>query len=168
MLFIDSASYLPMPLRNLLEAFGLSIAKSGYQHYFNTDANLDYVGPLPDASYFGADEMNHSERSEFMTCCDSQKDTVFNNRRILEQYSQDDVTVLRQACQIFRRNFIEIGNIEVFLESFTIASACNRALRKRLFKPETISLIPARCYSCHNNYIKKALTWLLHMEQTDG
>ena len=75
--------------------------------------------------------MSHSERSEFMTRYDSQKDTVFDNRRILEQYSQDDVTVLRQACQIFRREFIEIRNIEVFLEFFTITSACNRVLRKR-------------------------------------
>ena len=111
MLFIDSASYLPMPLRKLLEAFALSIAKSLYPHHFNTKANLDYVGPFPDASYFGAVEMSHSERSEFMTWYDSQKDKVFDNRRILEQYCQNDVTVLRQACQIFRREFIDIGNI---------------------------------------------------------
>ena len=62
---------------------------------------------------------------------------------ILEQYCQDDVTVLRQACQIFRREFIEIGNIEVFLESFTIASACNKVLRKRFLKPDTIGLLLA-------------------------
>ena len=68
MVFIDSASYLPMPLRKLPEAFGLSVAKSWYPHYFNTKASLDYVGPIPDISYFGAGEMSHSERSEFMTC----------------------------------------------------------------------------------------------------
>ena len=45
---------------------------------------------------------------------ESQKNNVFDNRRILEKYCQDDITVLRQACQIFRRDFIEIGNIEVF------------------------------------------------------
>ena len=87
MLFIDSASYLPMPLRKLPEAFGLSVSKSWYPHFFNTRANLDYVEPIPDISYFGADEMSHSERSEFMRWYDSQKDEVFDNRRILEQYS---------------------------------------------------------------------------------
>jgi hypothetical protein len=34
-----------------------------------------------------------------------------------EQYCQDDVTVLREACQIFRRDLIEIGDIDVFLEA---------------------------------------------------
>jgi hypothetical protein len=54
--FLDSASYLPMPLRKLPEAFGLTFTKSWYPHYFNT-ANLDYVGPMPDIAYFGAYEM---------------------------------------------------------------------------------------------------------------
>lgn len=62
-----------------------------------------------------------------MTCYDELKDKVFDNRRVLE-YCQDDVTVLRQACQIFRRDSIEIGNIEVSLEAFTIPSVCNKVL----------------------------------------
>jgi hypothetical protein len=34
--FLDSASYLAMPLRKLPEAFGLTARKSWYTHYFNT------------------------------------------------------------------------------------------------------------------------------------
>jgi hypothetical protein len=117
--FLDSSCYLPMLLRKLPEAFGLSVTKSWYPHYFNTKANLNYVGPIPDKWYFGADEMSETERREFMTWYDEQKDKVFDNKRILEQYCQDDVTVLRQTCQIFRRELIEIGNIEVFLEAIT-------------------------------------------------
>jgi hypothetical protein len=89
-------------------------------------------------------------------------------RRVLEQCCQDDVTVLRQACQIFRRDFIEFGNIDVFLEAVTIASVCNKVLRKKFFKHETIGLLPAGHYSANNRYNKKALMWLLHMVQTDG
>jgi len=55
--FLDSESYLPMPLRKLPEAFRLSTYKSWFPHYFNTKANLDYVGPIPDIKYYGADEM---------------------------------------------------------------------------------------------------------------
>ena len=128
---------------------------------------MDYVGPFPNVSYFGADEMSQSERMDFMTWYASQKDKVFDNRRILEQYCQDDVTVLRQACQIIRRDFIEIGKIEVFLEVFTIVCACNKVLRKRFLKPDTIGFIPTGGYSCNNNYSNKALMWLLHMEQID-
>jgi hypothetical protein len=55
--FLDSISYLPMPLNKLPEAFGLSATKSWFPHYWNTKANLDYVGPIPDIKCFGADKM---------------------------------------------------------------------------------------------------------------
>jgi G:T-mismatch repair DNA endonuclease (very short patch repair protein) len=152
----------------LPEAFGLFAYKSWYPHYFNTKANLDYVGPIPDIKYYGVDEMVEAERKDFLSWYEGQKDKIFDNRRVLEQFCQDDVTVLRQASQIFRRDFIEIGNIEVFLEALTIASACNKVLRKKFLKPETVVLIPAGGYSANNRYSKKALMWLLHMEQTDG
>ena len=61
---------------------------------------------------------------------------------MLEQYCQDDVTVLRQACQLFRRDFMDVGNVDIFLEFCTIASECNKLLRKWFLKPETIGLIP--------------------------
>jgi len=87
---------------------------------------------------------------------------------VLEQYCQDDVTVLRQACLVFRREFLTIVNIEVFLEALAIASACKKVLRKKFLKPETIGLIPPGGYSANRRYSKKALMWLLHMEPTDG
>jgi len=37
---------------------------------------------------------------------------------------------------------MHVGNIEVFLESVTIASTCNKVLRKRFLQPDTIGLIP--------------------------
>ena len=52
----------------------------------------------------------------------------FDNRRVCELYCQDDVTVLRQAFCVFRREFLLIGNMEVFLDSLTIASGCNKVL----------------------------------------
>jgi hypothetical protein len=107
--------------------------------------------------------MSEGERKDFMSWYDEQKDKDFDNRRVLEQYRLDDVTVLRQACQIFRREIIEIGSIE----AVTVASACNKVLRKKFLNPETTGLLPAGCYSANNRYTKKALMWLLHMEQTD-
>jgi hypothetical protein len=112
--------------------------------------------------------MSASERLEFTQWYEENKDHVFDNRRSLEEYCQEDVTVLREACRIFRRDFVEIGNIEVFLEALTIASACNKVLRKKFLRPHTIGLIPAGGYSCNQRYSTKALIWLLHMEQVDG
>ena len=45
---------------------------------------------------------------------------------MLESYCQNDVTVLRELCRVFRHEFMQIGNIEVFVESKTIALACNK------------------------------------------
>ena len=52
---------------------------------------------------------------------------AFDNRHVLEPYCQDDVTVLRQACGVFRREFMQIGHIDVFVESITFASASIRS-----------------------------------------
>jgi hypothetical protein len=93
---------------------------------------------------------------------------IFDNRRVLEQYCQDDVTVLKQTCQAFRREFKEIGNIDVFLESITLASACNKVLQKLFLQPNTIGLIPTGGYSGNVRYSKKAVMWLVYKEQTDG
>ena len=142
-------------------------AKSWYPQYFNAGENLDYVGPMPDI-YYGEDEMGGVEREDFLARYEIRKSRPFNNKQVLETYGQDDVTVLRQACRVFRREFLQIGNIEVFLESLTIASACNRMLQRKFLKPDTIGLIPKGGYTCNNKYSKKAIMWLLHMEQNDG
>jgi len=64
---------------------------------------------------------------------------------------------------------MDVGNVDNFLESCTIASACMKVLRKRFLKPETVGLIPrGGGYSGNRNYSEKALMWILHMEQTDG
>jgi hypothetical protein len=63
---------------------------------------------------------------------------------------------------------LQIGNIEVFLESLTIASACNKVLKCEFFNPDTIGLFPTGGYTSNNKYNKKTIMWLLHMEQTYG
>jgi len=62
LVFFDSVSFLPCALRKLPEAFGLQATKSWYPHYFNTEENLDYFGPMPDISYYGVDEMGRGQR----------------------------------------------------------------------------------------------------------
>jgi hypothetical protein len=92
---------------------------SWYPHYFNTKPNLDYVERVTDIWCYGADGMKYSERAEFLRWYETQRSQTFENRHVLEEYCQDDVTVLHQACQVFRRKFLLIGNVEVLLESVT-------------------------------------------------
>jgi len=65
--FLDSISFLPMALRKLPEAFGLTATKLWYPHFFTTQANRDYVGPIPGIEQYGDDQMSESERREFMS-----------------------------------------------------------------------------------------------------
>jgi len=114
LLFLDSVSFLPCALRKLPEAFGLQATKSWYPHYFNTEENLDYIGTMHDKSYYGLEEMSEGEREEFLACYETRKSQLFHYKHVLEAYCQDEVTVLRQACRVFRREFLQIGNIVVF------------------------------------------------------
>ena len=91
---------------------------------------MDYVGPIPDVSCYGANDMGESERAEFLAWYEGQRDRAFDNRLVLGTYCQDDVNFLRQAHRVFRREFAHIGIIDVFQESIIIASACNKVLRK--------------------------------------
>ena len=70
--FLDSISFIPMALRKLPEAFGLSATKSWYPHLFNTRANLYYVGSIPDMAQYGVAELDESERKEFTSWYDAQ------------------------------------------------------------------------------------------------
>ena len=70
-------------------------------------------------------------REEFLSRYETvSKMEVLDNRRLLKSYCHADVTVLRVACRTFRRHILESRNVEVFLESMTIASVCNNAFRK--------------------------------------
>ena len=66
------------------------------------------------------------------------------------------------------REFIQIGNVDMFLEYVTIASACNKVMRNLLLNPNTIGLIPSGWYTGNVNYSNKAIMWLVYREQTEG
>jgi hypothetical protein len=133
--WLDSLNYLAMPLGKLPQAFGLTAQKSWYPHLFNTTGNMNYVGPASDVSYCGVDQMHMSERKDFLSWYEAvAKMEIFDKRRMLERYCQADVTVLREVCRTFRRNFLQVGNVEVFLESMTIAPACNKLFRTKFLQ----------------------------------
>ena len=153
------------------KAFGLQTSKSWYPHLFNTSENLTYVGPLPDISFYDINQMNVSERSDFLAWYEEQKSVtknIFNNKINLEMYCENDVEVLRLACKIFRKLFLDIGNIEVFLESITIASACNKVFRKKVLKPNSIGILPSGGYNGMSSQSIIAIKWMIYCEQEDN
>jgi len=65
-------------------------------------------------AYYGVNEMREDKRREFLFWYESQRSETFDNRHVLESYSKDYVIVLRQACLVFRGEFMQRGNIDVF------------------------------------------------------
>ena len=87
--FIDSISFLRFLLHKLSSAFGLTVSKGWYPNYFNTQENLDYVGSIPDTSYYGTDEMCAGERKNFSS------GTTFSGLcySIIEEYWRPTLTM---------------------------------------------------------------------------
>ena len=77
---------------------------------------MNYLGPIPDISRYGENEMSEEERREFLVLYESKKSVSFDKRHVLETHSHSDITVLKQVCRVFRRQFMHIGNID-FLPS---------------------------------------------------
>lgn len=79
-------------------------------------------------------------------------------------HCQGDVTVLRQACRVF----MQMANMEVFLEPIIIASECNKVLRKQFLKPYIIDLILMEGYTVNAKFSKNTCVWLVYREKTEG
>jgi hypothetical protein len=87
---LDSVSYLPMALHKLPQAFSLMATKSWYPHFFIMKENMDYVGPIPDISYYGADAMSESEKSKFLEWYETQKSEI----SITDAYSKNTARLM--------------------------------------------------------------------------
>lgn len=76
-----------------------------------------------------------------------------------------DVTILRQAANKFRNEFLKVG-IDAFSETFTLASLCNLLFRRMYYQPKTIGLIPKNGYRGVQS--NEGLMFLLWREQVEG
>lgn len=168
--FLDSLNYFPMALAKLPKTFGLGseLQKGYFPHYFNTLENTNYVGPLPDASYYSPDTMKEPERATFLAWYEEHKHDEFNMCRDLESYCVSDVDILMRACLKFREQLISASNVCPFTEACTIASTCNKVFRRNFLKPNTIGIIPRGGYRFRDVQSHIATQWLVWLEHTRG
>ena len=106
--FVDSLCFIPMRLANFPKKFGLSeLAKGYFPHHFNIEANQNYEGPLPDASYYSSDSMSPGDRTEFYAWHNELKDSnyIFNFQEEILKYCRSDVDILQRCCLEFRELF---------------------------------------------------------------
>ena len=166
--FIDSMNFFPMALSNFPKTFGICELKKGFfPHLFNTKENQNFVGYMPDNSYYDPDGMSPARKEEFLTWYDEKvsKRYIFNFQEELLSYCQSDVRILKQGCMTFRSQFKEIVNFNPMKECITIASACDVAYRKKWMPADKITVEPVRSWRPKQNQSYAALKWLYWKEK---
>ena len=166
--FIDSLSFLPMPLASFATTFNLTELKKGFfPHLFNTPENQQYVGRIPDLEFYNPDGMMASKKEELLHWHAQQvrRNVQFNFKEELISYCQSDVQLLKQGCQAFQRQFATEAGFNPMEEAYTIASACNLYWRKHHLQPKSIAVEPIRGWrGAKTNHSLKALQWIYFQE----
>jgi hypothetical protein len=148
---IDSISFLPMALSKIPKCFGLSASKGTFPHKFNTSKNWDYIGPLPDISFYSPDTMAPAVREKFITWYAAQEGKIFNFQKEMYDYCREDVNILRLACTAFRKMVLEltassiekdslgrtiyVGGVDPF-STVTMASLCLEIFRSKFLNED--------------------------------
>ncbi|XP_022298821.2 uncharacterized protein LOC111107766 [Crassostrea virginica] len=159
--FIDSFNYLPFALAKMPSAFGLKELKKGYfPHFFNTEANQNYVGPYPAASFYGPDDMTSSARAAFYVWYEEQQGKTFDFQKEFLAYCISDVDILQRCCAQFAQTIHALVKVYPFREAITFASTANLAYRRRFMPPDSIAIIPNLGYHPARQFSLKASRWL--------
>lgn len=160
--FIDSLNFFSVPLAKLPSMFNLNCDSKGhYPHFFNTFENFDYVGKLPDASYYGLDSMKPGDRKKFLSWYEDEqnKNVIFDNKKEIIKYCKQDVNILRLACLKFRMLMIGLTAVDPF-DQITIAGTCMAIFKAKFIQNDQIAIIPNNGYRMRDNQSFKALKWL--------
>lgn len=124
--FVDSLNFLTMPLEAFPKTFGIKELKKGFfPHFFNTEENKNYIGPMPDIEYFKHNSFKDKKRAEFLEWYADkiENNYVWNQQKEMREYCISDVDILRRCCIQFRELYLKIADIDPF-QYTTIASVC--------------------------------------------
>ena len=134
--FIDSLSFLTMPLSKFPKTFGEKELKKGFfPHWFNTAENRNYIGEMPSMEYFKPERMNEKSNEEFMEWYKERSKSEWDEAKEMEEYCISDVDILRKCCKKFRELYLEVAGLDPF-SYLTIASVC-MAIYKYYYVDET-------------------------------
>jgi len=110
--FKDSCKFIQRPLKEFPKIFGLQDARKGdFPYMFNTPENKGYCGPIPDKKFFSTNRMSDKELEEFNADHSEwlTSGRTYNLRREEILYCKNDVFVLQQGFNKFRKDFTTIA-----------------------------------------------------------
>ena len=167
--FIDSLSFLPIPLAAFTNTFNLRELKKGFfPHLFNLPHHQNYVGRIPDIEFYDPDGMMPNKKEELLQWHADQvrRNVSFNFKQEMIAYCRSDVALLKAGCIKFQQEFESQAGFNPMAECITIASACNKYWRMHHLEPNTIAVEPLRGWrGANTNQSLKALQWLYLKEK---
>jgi len=136
--FIDSLSFISMPLADFSKTFDLpDTVKGCFPHLFNHPDNYTYDGMLPTLNYYDPDGMKEKSREKLLQWHAEHKFDNFVFSEELKNYCVDDVALLKAGCMKFRASFLDATGVDPF-NQITIASACMEVFRRNFLTANTI------------------------------
>ena len=166
--FIDSLSFLPMPLASFPSTFNLTELKKGFfPHLFNTPDNQQYVGRIPDLEFYDPDGMMAKKKEELTRWHTDQvrRNMSFHFQQEMIDYCKSDVALLKAGCEAFQQEFERQAGFNPMAKCITIVSACNLYWRKHHLTRNNIAVEPLGGWrGAKVNQSLKALQWLYYQE----
>ncbi len=145
---LDSYNFMPWAPYTLPAAFGVTELEKGYfPHHFNTSEYTNYIGPWPDAYFYGPALMKAHKRDAFYTWYSQQSGKVFNMEEELLRYCRLDIYVLTSCCLRFEEMFLKGAGVRPFNVAVTLAAALMLVYRQKFLKNRKIALIPPGGYN---------------------
>src|SRR6266404_8413792 len=99
--FLDSLNFVKANLRSMSKMFGQQQTKSFFPYDFITPGTLNYIGKLPDKSFYSTGQLTVEEHNDFDKFYDSQKQIyerkLFDLRKVLLNYCKQDCIVLMKC-----------------------------------------------------------------------
>ena len=176
--YIDSMSFISGSLRAFNSTFGIpedEVSKGYFPYRFYTPETENYVGPLPEKSYYGPEHMSVKERSVFEKWYQAESlkyladpTKVFDLQKEMEMYCVSDVKLLKAGCDIFRKGSEDIIGLNPF-DKTTIAASCLADIKKNHLPENKVAAEPIMGWrSGIKTQSSEAKQWLLWEEKKLG
>ena len=128
----------------------------------------------PRAKYFYPNRIkDKKERKEFDAWHKTNRKKPFDVKQMAKDYGHQDVLILAKACLRFRKEILDITDMQMdpFMNSFTLAGMCGSIFRLKFLKEDTIALVPTTTYEelgKKNSVLGNCfLAWLARKERRD-
>jgi hypothetical protein len=159
---LDSLLYVGAALKKLPTIFGVdTVSKSFFPYEFLTLETMNYVGDIPNISFFegqtdgdGFDEFFNSFNGDY----DIQSELI--------KYCKMDVTVLRLCFEKFRSLVLELHDVDCIRASVTLPGLSFYIYRKN-FMTEKLPIINRR-FKRAKKHSFKSIHWLSSIEKMEG